>query len=290
MITLSSGRSRICLAPQYGAAITAFTHDGQDIFKPAEPGWAGSGDPMLASCFPLVPFSNRVRDGIFTWDGQRVEMIPPYSQHDHALHGAGWVRPWRVTQHTDLRCVCEYNHNSGAWPWDFTARQDVTLSHGRLTIALSVKNESATDMPNGMGVHPYFPNQTDATVTMALDGMWQTKGGILPDHWTELPQSLDFHEGVDLSAVTLDHCFTGFGGQAQIRWAGARCGVNMRADRGLDFAVIYVPEAQDYFCVEPVSHMNDALNWHSHLAGTGQRRLAPGEVWTLSTHFDVVES
>ena len=39
--------------------------------------------------------------------------------------------------------------------------------------------------------------------------------------------------------------------------------------------VVYVPQVGDYFCVEPVSHMTDALNRLEENAG--MRRLEPGE-------------
>jgi aldose 1-epimerase len=42
--------------------------------------------------------------------------------------------------------------------------------------------------------------------------------------------------------------------------------------------VVYVPPGQDFFCVEPVSHVNDGFNLLDRgVAGTGVRILEPGE-------------
>jgi aldose 1-epimerase len=42
--------------------------------------------------------------------------------------------------------------------------------------------------------------------------------------------------------------------------------------------VVYVPPGQDFFCVEPVSHVNDGFNLLDRgVAQTGVRILEPGE-------------
>jgi aldose 1-epimerase len=42
--------------------------------------------------------------------------------------------------------------------------------------------------------------------------------------------------------------------------------------------VIYVPPGEDFFCVEPVSHVNDGFNLLERgVADTGVRVLAPGQ-------------
>jgi aldose 1-epimerase len=45
-----------------------------------------------------------------------------------------------------------------------------------------------------------------------------------------------------------------------------------------DHLVVYVPPGQDFFCVEPVSHVNDGFNLLEHgVAGTGVLVLKPGK-------------
>jgi aldose 1-epimerase len=41
--------------------------------------------------------------------------------------------------------------------------------------------------------------------------------------------------------------------------------------------VVYTPPGQDFFCVEPVSHMTNAINRLASMRGHGLRSLAPGE-------------
>ena len=69
--------------------------------------------------------------------------------------------------------------------------------------------------------------------------------------------------------VALDNCFEGWDGTAVLTWPDRR--LTIEADSTFRHAVVYTPLGESFFCVEPVSHMNDAIN-HS-----GMRVLDPGE-------------
>jgi aldose 1-epimerase len=55
--------------------------------------------------------------------------------------------------------------------------------------------------------------------------------------------------------------------------------------------VIYVPPGQDFFCIEPVSHVNDGFNMLERgVETTGVHVLAPRETLAGTIHFRVVRS
>ena len=51
----------------------------------------------------------------------------------------------------------------------------------------------------------------------------------------------------------------------------------LTADEVFERLVVYTPEGKDYFCVEPVSHMTDAINRMDQPHHGGLRVLAPAE-------------
>ena len=52
----------------------------------------------------------------------------------------------------------------------------------------------------------------------------------------------------------------------------------MTATSPMDFIVIYSPQGQPFFCVEPVTNMNNAFNRAERgESGTGTRILEPGQ-------------
>jgi aldose 1-epimerase len=77
--------------------------------------------------------------------------------------------------------------------------------------------------------------------------------------------------------------FTGRSGAIRMRWP-THILTMMPAD-DLAFTVVYVPPGEDYFCVEPVSHMTDAINRPEERSVTGMRWLAPGERWETHIAF-----
>ena len=56
---------------------------------------------------------------------------------------------------------------------------------------------------------------------------------------------------------------------SRIDWPGEKLALVIEAEPVFGHVVIYVPKGEDYFCVEPVSHVNDGFN-----------RLAMGETDT----------
>ena len=54
----------------------------------------------------------------------------------------------------------------------------------------------------------------------------------------------------------------------------------------LPYLVVYTPPQQDYFCVEPVSHVPNAIHM-SEPARHGVRALAPGETFSAWMRVDV---
>jgi hypothetical protein len=60
----------------------------------------------------------------------------------------------------------------------------------------------------------------------------------------------------------------------------------IEADPVFGHLIVYVPPARDFFAVEPVSHMNNAVN-RPDVTDNGLRHLAPGERLTGSVRFSV---
>jgi len=59
----------------------------------------------------------------------------------------------------------------------------------------------------------------------------------------------------------------------------------MTATGPLDHLVIFTPENEEFFCVEPVSHSTDAVNAAEQSAG--MISLPPGETVTASVKFEI---
>jgi aldose 1-epimerase len=277
MIALAEGDCELVLTPECGGGIAAFRWRGIDVMRPALP---GAGVLGLAS-FPLVPFSNRIAHGRFRAGGRDVALpanLPGVDQ-PHAIHGFGWQAAWAVAEASDRAARLFHRHPGGAWPWPYVAEQHFAISAAGFVQRIALTNGGDRPMPAGLGIHPYFP-RAGARLDLAVTGRWESDDTCLPTHWTALDYAPDW-----LGGAAIDHGFTGRAGAVTMHWPTHV--VTMAPASDLAFTIVYVPPGEPYFCVEPVSHMTDAVNRAEDADVTGLRWLAPGERWETQIAFAV---
>ena len=96
MLRLGGDDIAIVVMPASGAALLGWVLDGTHILRPARPEAVMNGDVRGLSCFPLVPFCNRIANGRFVWRGVEYRLDRNFGDHPHAIHGLGWQRAWQV--------------------------------------------------------------------------------------------------------------------------------------------------------------------------------------------------
>lgn len=281
-IEIASGPLRLRLAPSIGGAIAGFSYHGPtgrvELLRPMEEGACLAGDVLGASCFPLTPFSNRLRQGRFRFRGRDIQ-LPLNSDGPHNEHGHGWQRPWLVeTASSDSACLL-YRHQPDAWPFAYEMRQHFRLTDMALSITIESRNTGSTAMPYGFGLHPYFTRTPLCRMTAPVQGFWATDREVMPTALLPVPAEADFTQGIHLDAVELDNVFTGWSGEALITWPEHRLQLAMSATPPLRCLVVYAPKGEAFFCAEPVSNITDAFNLCAQRDDTGMLILEPaGEV------------
>jgi aldose 1-epimerase len=285
VVTLAHGADRCDVIPQLGGSIGAWSVRGQDMMRVASAASIAAHDPYGVASFPLVPYSNRIGDGTFEWDGIVVALAQNFPPEPHAIHGVGFERPWQVQKRTNDSVVLTLRHHPDAgWPWAFEAQQHITLADGVLTLNLSAINLQGHSAPLAFGHHPYFP-RAGAKLTFHAKGVWLVGDDGLPSRWTSPTAPLDFSEGLFVEQADIDHCFTGWSGAARIAWPEKDWALEITASRELPHAVVCIRSDLDAFCFEPVAHINDALNRQER---ADMPIIPPGESFRASITFRAV--
>jgi len=288
-IRLAAGDLTLVLAPPLGGAIAGFAQAGFALMRESAPAadWAD-----LLSAYPLVPFSNRIAGGAFTFAGRRHQLkrLPPFAPH--AIHGEGWMRPWRVAAAGADTASLALEHDAsepGSWPFPFRAEQHFFLAENALAVRLVVVNTGAGPMPAGIGLHPYFPRHGGVVLGFRAGSVWRNGEDHLPAARSEPPPpEWRFDPPRPLGEPGLDNCFAGWSGPARIAWPEAGRGLEITADPCFGHAVVYTPAGRDDFAFEPVSHMNDAINRMESVADHGLVVLAPGATLAGTVRFTLV--
>lgn len=290
IVSLRDGRASVAVAPEIGGAIAAYRwrvgDSVVDWMRPASENALRTRDVERLSCFPLFPYSNRVRGGRFRFGGRDIALPAPSGADPHAEHGHGWRRAWEWEQLAPNRMAFRYRHAPDAWPWAYEAGQLIELTERTLKVTLSIGNLGTAAMPCGMGLHPYFPRCDGSRLTAPVERMWRTDADVLPVELEFCSPERDPARGIRIGDESLDNCFVGWSGRARIDWPGESRSLAIDADPPLRALVLYTPPQEDFFCVEPVSNVTDAFNLAS--AGrddTGILVLAPGARISASVRF-----
>ena len=287
-ISLADGELTLELLPDLGAAVASLRYQGRDVLRPTPP---GAGDPFDTAAFALVPFANRIADGRFRVGGREVRIERNAPGQAHPLHGHAWRGPWRVESAVGARAVLSFEHPADSWPWHYIATQTLTLRADGLEVLLTLQNRDSTPMPAGLGWHPYFHKGAGALLQAHVEGVWLTDEELLPVRLAHGTRFGQWGRGDELSRPQLiDHCHAGWPGVAQILLPEERLRLTLTASRALRWLHIYSPPDQDFFCIEPVSQMPNAVNRSAPAAITGNRLLAPGERFDASVTLSVVNS
>jgi aldose 1-epimerase len=273
---LHAGALRLALRPDLGGCIAGLWHQEDPVLRSTAP--AALEKSRTSGCYPLVPYSNRIGHRRFRWKGHDYTTVPNFDDSPHSLHGVGWRRPWQIVSSNALEVVLELRHAADAdWPFAFEVRQYFTLAPQSLHVEMVFSNTAEIAQPVGLGWHPYFPKRARSRLHVECAGRWDPDALQLPVRKVAQP-------GIDgdVSHMDFDHCFDGWRGPARIRDEK----FSLQLTSSLDRLVVYTPQQRDFFCVEPVSHVSNAIHMADPLAH-GLRSVAPGETFSVWMQLDI---
>jgi aldose 1-epimerase len=273
---LHAAALRLALRPDLGGCIAGFWHRDTPILRSHDPNTLTGS--RSAGSYPLVPYSNRLGYRRFRWKGHDHTTAANFGDHPHSVHGVGWQRPWEIVSSNALEVVLRCKHAPDAdWPFAFEARQYFTLTPQSLHIEMTFTNLAEIAQPVGLGWHPYFPKRARSRLHIELSDRWDTDAVLLPVRKVAQP-GIDS----DVAHLAFDHCFEGWRGAARIRDER----FSLQLTSSLDRLVVFTPQEKEYFCVEPVSHVNNAIHMADPLLH-GLRSVNPGESTSAWMQLDV---
>lgn len=281
-LCLRSGAMRCDIVPALGAAVAGLWMQDVPVLR-STPG-AVLASVRDAGSYPLVPFSNRIGHAHLAWKGVSHALAPNFLPEPHAIHGVGWQRPWNVVEAQAHFALLSFAHRPDAgWPFAFDCSQAFRLSGDTLEVTLSVTNQSWQVAPFGLGWHPYFVKRPHSHLAFQATGRWEMGEDKLPTHHAP---SVGLER--DCATLDVDHCFDGWNGEATLSDPVLRA----RLSSSLRRLVVFTEPWRDFVALEPVSHVNNAIEMATHEAGRslqelGVELLEPGHSMTASMRIAV---
>lgn len=292
--SLRAGPHTLVIAPSLGGRMASFQTTRAngvviDWLAPLDvtQGFDAHQWPKTGS-YPLLPFSNRIRQGRFRWNGRDIE-LPAHPGQAHAMHGFGHARPWTVEEDSEDTLVMTLAHTPAGedWPWPLRARQTLRLTERGLEIELSLRNDGDDAMPVGGGFHPFFARVPGMRLQFDAAHVWPADAGGVATARTTVAERERFLRERDLPEGDFSRYYGAWKRAATLKRRDGAA-LTIRAGEGLDHLVLHAPSGADFFCVEPVSHVADAVNLAARgWEGTGLRRLEPDASVTWRMQWDI---
>jgi aldose 1-epimerase len=286
-IEIALGDQRAVVA-EVGAGLRAYAGGGRALIDGYEVDrMSSSGRGQL-----LIPWPNRVQDGVYEFDGERHQLPLTQPDEKNAIHGLVRWRPWAVREREPHRVVMGHMlHPQPGYPFTLELSAEYGLSEAGLHVRTTAVNLGSRPCPYGSGAHPYLTAgsaRVDATILSvpAATVLRSDRRGIPTGRAPVDGTEYDYRRPRPIGATQLDHCFTDL-----VRDDDGVARVVLR-DGGEDGAVaLWVDDAHSYLmlftgdplpdvdrrslAVEPMTCPPNAFR-----TGEGLVRLEPGESFT----------
>ena len=127
ILTLRAANALLGIIPEVGGSITRYClvteEQTLNFSRPAIQSGFAKYNPREMASFPLIPFSNRIRNGLFPFKSQYIKRYQNFPHEVHTIHGQGWKAQWPVTKVEGNRAIIEYRNLPDDWPFPYLARQ-----------------------------------------------------------------------------------------------------------------------------------------------------------------------
>lgn len=268
MLEIKAGDNRIGIYPSLGGAIAYWLRRDLLIFYPVEDSPLIRKSNQIIAAYPLLPYSNRIADGKFSFNHSTYQLTPNASNGRDSIHGNAWQRAWTLESFTENSVVLTLNYDPDAefgsekeWPYAYFARLRYCVYENGLFIEMSCKNTDVCKQPVGMGFHPYLPRRNFVEIGFSAPSVWNNGPDGFPEGRMLNEDQWNFDRMRVLTKDNfLDNCYVDWNRKAFIRWKYNDCFLTVSASPVFRHFVVYTPTDVPFFTMEPATNMNNAIN------------------------------
>jgi aldose 1-epimerase len=280
----------IAVITEVAASLRVLSLGGIDLTEP----YGHDELPSFCDGIVLVPWPNRVRDGLWIHEGaaQSLDLTEP-ARHN-ALHGLLRDRPYTLCQRTaDAVMLGATVYPTRGYPFTLDTTVRYQLVDDGIRVTHDVLNVGEKRAPFAVGAHPFLRlgdvPTSELTLTLAAGTRFETDARLNPIRETTVDGTEhDLRAGRLVAGLDLDDAFggvTSVDGVSRHRLT-APDGRFVELWQESDFGYVQVFTTRIFpkdgglgtaIAVEPMTAPPDALN-----SGQGLRWLEPGESWAGS--------
>ena len=239
----------------------------------------------------LFPFPNRIKDGLYTFNGKEYKLAINEEARHNALHGFVYNKPFDLVTHEEkgsyVATEMEYvsHGKTPGYPFPFLLSLVYSLSEDGFECKTTCKNTGKEPMPMGDGWHPYF--KTGISVDKLQLLLPKGKELLCDDRLIPTGKTKAFTKFDSLALIGNQQFDTAFeldvdGDIATTELVDTvnNLKISLWQETGknkYNFLQVYIPPDRQSIAIEPMTCAPNAFNNHQGLIV-----LKPGEVFSAS--------
>ena len=280
VVAISNEISTAKIALHQGASIQELMLNSKKIIQNISP---LSYEQTYASSI-LFPFTNRIKDGKYTFDGIAYQTEINHVSEQNALHGFVYDKEFYIvnefTNEEKASILLEYNETkrTKGFPFTYTIQLEYVLTNTSLVLHVKVKNTSNKVFPFTLGWHPYFVSSSLYDSTLKFDSNKQV---VFDERMiTEGAVNYENEDVFEIIDKKLDDCF--FLNSNTIEFITPHYKLDILSSNNNDFLQVYTPPKDNTIAIEPTTGVSNSFNNE-----IGLKTLNPNEDYEITWQLHV---
>ncbi|MFD0988876.1 aldose 1-epimerase [Mariniflexile jejuense] len=210
----------------------------------------------------LFPFANRIKDGIYSFEGNQYQFDVNEIGNNNALHGLVFNKTFKIKEQnaTDtfasVTLIYVEKNESKGFPYTYTIHLKYTLTETGLDLKVLVTNTDTKPFPFTLGWHPYFSSSDLFNSTLNFDSDTQL---VFDDKCiTTGTKTIENEPIFEIKDKKLDDCFILNNNQIQFNTPNYK--LQIASSSNENFLQIYTPPKANVIAIEPTTGVSDSFN------------------------------
>jgi aldose 1-epimerase len=282
-LEIACGNQRVGVV-SLGGGLRSYEVAGRELLDGFPPGGASSRGRGQV----LAPWPNRIKDGSYEFDGQRLQLPLTEPENGNAIHGLVRGATWNVRLSPDRAALDYLLEPQPGYPFALALGIEYVLSAAGLTVTTTARNVGTGPCPYGCGQHPYLTLGTPKIDTLQLRVPGRVvvssdRRGVPVRTESVDGTDYDFRAGRTIGGTVLDNAYTdlerGPDGRARVLLddANSESGITLWVDESYSYLMVFSGDpypdlARRSIAVEPMTCPPNAFRTHDSVI-----RLEPDE-------------
>ncbi|WP_242202360.1 aldose 1-epimerase [Aestuariivivens insulae] len=265
-----------------GASLQELTLSGQAIIQDLSPLTYAN---TYASSI-LFPFANRVKGGVYTFEGDTYQLEANQREEHNALHGLVYNKTFSVVDgQVDVNSatlILEYNETNASvgFPYTYHIQLKYVFSQEGLSLGVIVKNTSSKAFPFTLGWHPYFCSDNLYESEIQMDSSQKIVLG--EGNITKGVEKTNTESPLKIKDQQLDDCWILNSDEVVFKTPKYHLQFNATGDN--NYLQLYTPPKTNTIAIEPTTGVSDSLN-----NKIGLQILQPNEAHNMEWRLKIKE-